>query len=89
MTETCNADRKIEHGERCDCVLLARALHLDPASISFEYCQRVLRKHWRMTCRHGAPNPAPSAVGTAQRWREVGPVDAVKAILISNEPQEA
>lgn len=88
MTDPCNADRRIEHGDRCDCALLARMLRIDPASISFEYCQRVLQKRWRMTCRHGCPSPTPSAGSKVEHWRDVGPVDAVRAILISNDSQE-
>ena len=88
MTEARNADRRIEHGERCDCVLLAQALRVNPSSISFEYCQRVLHKNWRMNCRHGSP-PAPlPAISPADRWRDIGPIDSVKAVLISNQLKE-
>ena len=82
MTDACKSTRRIEHGDHCDCALLAQALHLDPRTVSFDYCQRVLHLHWRMTCRHGAP-PAP-AVPASERWRDIGSVDPVKAILISN-----
>jgi hypothetical protein len=81
--DACSSARRIEHGDRCDCALLAQATHLDPRALSFDYCQRVLHLHWRMTCRHGRP-PAPSAAGPGERWRDIGPVDPVKAILISN-----
>lgn len=40
------------HGEHCSCRLLAEALGRDPSALSYEYCRRVLQKHWRMTCHH-------------------------------------
>lgn len=75
--------RRIEHGGRCDCELLAGATHVGPSVISFDYCRRVLQVHWRMTCRHGGPQAKERSLET-QRWRDLGPTDGVKAILISN-----
>ena len=53
---------------------------------SFDYCTRVLQKRWRMTCRHGCLEAVTAASGSGERWHDIGPVDAVKAILISNDP---
>ncbi len=74
-----------EHGGQCSCKLLAEATGLDPRKLSFEYCHRVLHKRWRMTCRHGVRESAPASTGLSERWRKVGKVDGVKAILISND----
>lgn len=63
--------------------MLAAAIGISPESISFEYCRNVLQKRWGITCRHGEQHPAEPAVPAAERWQEVGKVDAVKAVLIS------
>ena len=86
MTDAFNHAQKIRHGGHCDCELLARALGIDPRAISFDYCTRVLQKRWRMTCRHGCLEAVTAASGSGERWHDIGPVDAVKAILISNDP---
>lgn len=85
MTEPSRHRALIEHGEQCSCKLLALATGLDPRALTFEYCQRVLQKRWRMTCRHGQPASQPASNGPADRWRDLGPIDPVKAILLSNE----
>lgn len=77
--------RNVEHGGRCDCELLAHAVRVAPSVISFEYCQRVLQRHWRMTCRHGAPASSEPCPSTHQ-WEDMGLTDPVKAILVSNTP---
>jgi hypothetical protein len=82
------AEWRIEHGGHCDCKLLALALHLDPRTISLDYCQRVLQEHWRMTCRHGSQEPMPREQCLADRWRDMGPMDPVKAILLDQEAVE-
>jgi hypothetical protein len=41
-------------------------------------------KRWRITCNHGCGN-APPPGGSTERWRDIGPMDSVKAILVSNE----
>ncbi len=86
MSEPSRHSITIEHGEQCSCKLLALATGLDPRALSFEYCQRVLQKRWRMTCCHGRPASEPASGGPSERWRDVGPIDSVKAILLSNEP---
>jgi hypothetical protein len=74
----------MEHGDQCNCTLLAQALGMDSRFISFAFCHRVLHGHWRLTCRHGQPASEPVA-GPGERWKDVGPADPVKAILIVNE----
>ena len=81
------ATRSIPHGGVCECEQLAAAMGCDPSTITFDFCVRVLQRHWRMTCRHGCVQDPPR-VTIAQRWKEAGPTDAVKAILISNAPEE-
>jgi hypothetical protein len=66
---------------------LAAALGCDPSTISFDFCLRVLQRHWRMNCRHGSVEDAPRR-SSAHRWKDAGPVDAVKAVLISNTPED-
>lgn len=41
------------HGDRCDCMLLARAVGAGPAAVDLNYCRQVLQKHWRVKCNHG------------------------------------
>ena len=88
MRISSNASHCIQHGDHCECKLLARTLNIDPSAISFAFCQRVLQRHWRMTCRHGVQDVAPAPLPAVERWRELGEVDAVKAILICNDPSE-
>ena len=80
--------QEIDHGGHCDCELLARALRLDPRTISFDYCLRVLQKHWRMTCRHGRQESCLKERRLADGWHEVGSMDAVKAILMDQQAVE-
>lgn len=79
--------RHIPHGGVCDCKQLAAALGCDPSTISFEFCYRVLQRHWRLNCRHGS-REEPSHASVAHRWKDIGRADAVQAILISNVPKE-
>jgi hypothetical protein len=44
----------------------------------------VLRKHWRLTCRHGEILETHKDKKASEKWRDFGEMDAVKAILISN-----
>lgn len=86
MNERSKLTDRVNHGQQCSCKLLAQAVGLDPRNLSFEYCQEVLQKRWRLTCRHGQPaGVVPVATGLSEHWRDVGPVDPVKAILISND----
>ena len=72
---------EFDHGEHCDCVILAAAVGARPESISCHYCRDVLQKHWRIACRHGehAPSGIPKV---SERWRNVGEIDSLKAILV-------
>ena len=79
--------RHIEHGGVCECEQLAAAVGCDPSAITFEFCVRVLQRHWKLHCRHGGVAEPPHG-HLAERWKEVGRPDAVQAILISNAPEE-
>lgn len=79
--------RSIPHGDVCECGQLAAALGCDPATITFDFCYRVLQHHWTLRCRHGGGQEV-SHPSIAQQWRDMGPTDAVKAILIRNAPAE-
>lgn len=70
-----------EHGDRCDCMLLARAVGAGPTAVDFHYCRQVLQKHWRVKCNHGTRVPSP------KRTRELPPRDPaepLQAILVAN-----
>ena len=88
MNEILKVKADIEHGGSCSCTLLAQAVGLDPRKLSFEYCHRVLHKRWQMTCRHGQRESLPVATVLSEHWRNVGTVDPVKAILISNDQRD-
>lgn len=85
LTEPSRGPSSIGHGEQCTCKLLAQALGLDPQAMTYEYCHRVLHKHWSMNCHHGRPAKQPAATAAGERWGDVDPVDPVKAILIIND----
>ena len=72
---------EFDHGEHCDCVILAAAVGAGPKSISFQYCRDVLQKHWLINCRHGEHAPG-ETVKVSERWRDVGKIDPLKVILI-------
>ena len=75
--------RDVDHGEMCDCMLLARAVGAPPSSVDFAYCQRVLQKHWRLRCNHGRRGPA------ARITPQLPPLDIrdpVHAVLLANAP---
>ena len=76
--------RVAEHEARCSCKMLVQAVGLDPRSLSFDYRYRLLQKRWRMTCTHGEPASAIAATGGGERWRYLGQIDPVRAILMSN-----
>ena len=79
-----NALRVIPHGTRCSCKLLAEALHMDPRKLTYEFCRTVLQKHWRMTCRHGEILPADEQVSSAEKWKDIGAMTPLNAILVKN-----
>ena len=74
----------LRHGDQCTCRLLAGLVGCKPEAIGFAYCRAVLMKHWVLECNHGCEDEAPPA-NNAGKWHEIGPMDAVKAVLISNE----
>jgi len=41
-------------------------------------------KRWAMDCNHGC-HGAPLRIRRGSHWRDVGPIDPIKAILITNE----
>jgi hypothetical protein len=73
-----------QHGNRCTCKLLAEAMGFNAKTIRFEYCREVLMKHWRLECNHGCQHEEPE-VKNSERWRGLGPIDPIKAILMKNE----
>ena len=73
-----------EHGNRCSCRLLAGLVGCNPKVIRFTYCQAVLMKHWVMECNHGCHDEIVELL-RSDKWHDVGPIDPIKAILISNE----
>ena len=40
------------HGSHCTCKMLADAIGAEPSAADYDYCRRVLQKHWRMVCDH-------------------------------------
>jgi len=79
-----NSQKQNEHGNRCSCRLLADAIGCNPKTIRFTYCQAVLMKHWDIECNHGCHDEI-MALSRSSKWREIGPIDPIKAILIKNE----
>lgn len=79
---------RLEHGELCSCRLLAQAVGMDPRALSFGYCHAVLQRRWRMSCHHGEPMSAPAIARLGEHWRDAGPIDPVKAILMSNDQKD-
>jgi len=77
-------DKRNNHGNRCSCQLLASLVGGNPSTISFAFCRSVLMKHWVLDCNHGCIN-AQAGSRRSDKWREVGQIDPVKAILIKNE----
>lgn len=75
---------QLRHGAGCDCRLLAAATHAHPEAIPFSYCINVLQKRYAMTCRHGESREFLGPALRGEGWTDLGPVDAVKAILVAN-----
>ena len=75
----------VEHGAQCSCNLRAQAMGLDPRKLSFDSGYRVLQKRWRMTRTHGEPANAVATTGLGERWRHVGRINPLLAILMSND----
>ena len=73
----------VEHGDHCDCVVLARAVGAPASSVDYCYCRNVLQKHWRLSCNHGCGH-APAAV--TPHLPRVDVRDPVQAALLANAP---
>lgn len=73
-----------EHGNRCSCRVLADLVGCNPGTIRFSYCLDVLGKHWLMECNHACHDEFVEPV-RSEKWRDIGPIDPIKAILIRNE----
>lgn len=76
--------RHVGHGNRCSCRLLAEAIGFNPRTIGFTYCRAVLMNHWVVECNHGCHDEAVES-GRSGKWHDVGPIDPIKAILITND----
>ena len=75
--------RDVEHGDFCDCMLLARAVGAPPSTVDLNYCQHVLQKHWRLRCNHGGRARPPRVTP----WLPHLDVhDPVHAALLANVP---
>ena len=75
---------EIPHGTQCLCLLLAAAVSPEGEPPRFGYCLHVLQKRWRMTCRHGEVGPPETPSKGSEKWRDLGKMDGVKAILVKN-----
>ena len=75
--------RDVDHGEMCDCMLLAQAVGAPPSALDFVYCQGVLQKHWSLRCNHGCRFPAPR---TTPELPRLDAHDPVHAMLLVNVP---
>jgi hypothetical protein len=70
-----------DHGDHCDCLLLARAVGAGAEAVGLNDCREVLQKRWRMPCNHGGRDPGP------KRTPELpprDPADPLQAILVAN-----
>ena len=75
--------RDVDHGDRCDCMLLARAVGAPVSAIDLSYCRNVLQRHWHITCNHGG-RPRPARVTPWLPHLDVH--DPVHAVLLANVP---
>jgi hypothetical protein len=76
--------KAIPHGTRCDCKLLAEALHMDSSNVSYEYCRNALQRRWRITCRHGELMPAANPANPVEKWKDLGEMTPLNALLVQN-----
>lgn len=72
------------HGDHCACCILAQTVGCARKTISYRYCLAVLQRRWTVDCDHGCHGPR-RPTGTPGKWHDLGDMDAVKAILITNE----
>lgn len=78
-----SASPSIGHGPRCDCVFLCAATRGGADAVTFSYCRHILQKRYAMTCMHGELRHRPQAM-VRETWHDLGEIDAVKAILLTN-----
>jgi hypothetical protein len=78
--------RPAGHGPRCDCLLLSAATQGCADAVTFSYCRHVLQKRYSMTCMHGDMEPRQATAKMPEKWHDLGEIDAVKAILLTNNP---
>lgn len=71
----------VEHGDQCQCLLLASAVGAPPSAVDLIYCRNVLQKHWRLACNHGRKAAAPRATPYLPP-HDIR--DLVQAMLITN-----
>jgi hypothetical protein len=62
---------------------LAAAIGCSPGVLGVAFCRKVLMKRWRMDCNHLCRKASING-RQSDRWKTVGPVDPIKAILIQN-----
>ena len=70
-----------EHGDQCDCRLLASAVGAAPSTVDFTYCRLILKKRWRVRYNHGG---GVSATRATPELPPRDPHDPVQAILAVN-----
>lgn len=71
-----------DHGDQCECLVLAAVVGAGREAIGCAYCRNVLQKHWRIRCNHGEHGHGPPSRPASERWRDTGRIDGIKAILI-------
>ncbi|HEY5898480.1 MAG TPA: hypothetical protein VIV54_13005 [Burkholderiales bacterium] len=84
MDEALAGWRNLEHGDLCDCRLLALAVGAAPSTMDYLYCRLVLQKHWRLHCNHGCRMTPPAV--TPPPLPHLDPKDPLHAMLIANAP---
>ena len=70
-----------EHGDQCDCRLLASAVGAESDAVDFTYCRLVLQKRWKVRCNHGGGIPASRVTPELPQHNRH---DAIQAILVAN-----
>ncbi len=75
-----------QHGENCDCRLLASAVGADPSATSYSFCRLVLQKRWRVRCEHGG---CVSETAATSQLPQHDRHDMVQAILLVNAASPA
>ena len=66
-----------DHGDHCDCLLLARAVGAGPAAVDLNYCRQVLQKHWRVKCNHGLRAEGPKQTPDLPPHDSTDPLQAI------------